>query len=178
MCLNSGNKKCKKFSSWTKTPCYLFRISQHKHFRSNSCQNGCVCVWCTHMCVKLSFSYSVFSYFCRSALWLYSFIAVFANPKYVDTKLNHSFCLCGNKFRLLAEKCSWLWTKPALRCFHLFWIHHKSWYGNHCSQLVANLLNKPILKKNKYDSTADYFHIFISFNFKGIQSLYGRTLNT
>lgn len=57
-----------------------------------------VCV-CASLALALSFPI-----FTESALWLCFFSAAFANPKYVDTKLNHSFCLCGNKFRLLAEK--------------------------------------------------------------------------
>lgn len=56
-----------------------------------------------HTCVYLSLSLS-FPIFIESALWLCFFSAFFAYPKYVDTKLNHSFCLCGNKFRLLGEK--------------------------------------------------------------------------
>lgn len=66
---------------------------------------GCArcCVWCTHVSVSLSLALSS-PIFIEFALWLCLFSAVFANPKYVDTKLNHSFCLCGNKFRLLAEK--------------------------------------------------------------------------
>lgn len=139
----------------------LLRVSQHKHFRSNSCQDVYVCVCGARMCLCISLSCSLFSYFLRACSLALLFSSVFANPKYVDTKLNYSFCLCGNKFRLLAEK--------------MFLALDKAGF-----EMLPSVLNTPqiivwkplpstgsqfaektyIKKKKKNDSIADCFHTF------------------